>query len=180
MNTYRDMLSDIGYIEPEGHDFTISTQAVDDEIAHVASPQVVVPVSNARWGSLYDALYGTDAIAEDDGSERGETFNETRAQRVITWTHNLLDRSAPLATGSHSEVTEYRLDQAGGQYVVAAMLTNGNTTGLMSPDKFAGFVADSELKTLLLVNHGLHIELHIDRQHQIGNLRKVGIKDMVI
>lgn len=189
ISAYRNMLADIGYLEPEGPDFAIGTEAVDDEIAHVAGPQLVVPVSNARfalnaanarWGSLYDALYGTNAIAEDDGAELGEIFNETRAQRVIAWTHDFLDSSAPLASGSHSEVIEYRLDQAGGQHVVKAMLTNGNDSGLMSPDQFVGFVADSGLQTLLLVNHGLHIELHIDRQHSIGKLSKAGIKDVVI
>ncbi|TGG94896.1 malate synthase G [Natronospirillum operosum] len=186
---YRAMLSDIGYLEPEGPDFTIATENVDDEIAQLAGPQLVVPVNNARfalnaanarWGSLYDALYGTDAIAEDGGAERGNAFNETRARRVIDWTHDFLDRSVPLAKGSHADVVAYRVDEVGGHKRAAASMADGTDTGLQHPDQFAGLVADTELQSLLLVNNGLHIELQIDRQHPIGKLSQAGIRDVVL
>ncbi|MCH8550833.1 MAG: malate synthase G [Natronospirillum sp.] len=186
---YRAMLSDIGYLEPEGPDFSIATEHVDDEIAQLAGPQLVVPVNNARfalnaanarWGSLYDALYGTDAIAEDGGAERGKVFNETRARRVIDWTHDFLDRSVPLDNGSHADVVEYRIDETGGQRQAVARLADGTESGLQHPEQLAGFLADPELRSLLLVNNGLHIELQIDRQHPIGKLSQAGIRDVVL
>ena len=186
---YRAMLDDIGYTVPEGPDFTIDTESVDDEIVRIAGPQLVVPVSNARfalnaanarWGSLYDALYGTDVIDEEKGGERGGEFNEIRAKRVISWTHDFLDQSVPLASGLHADVVEYRLDSTNDVRTLVAVLSGGQETGLKSPDQFVGFVEDTELRTLLLVNHGLHIELHIDRRHPIGKLSAAAIKDVVI
>lgn len=188
-SAYRNMLSEIGYLEPEGPDFVIETGEVDPEISRLAGPQLVVPVSNARfalnaanarWGSLYDALYGTNAIAEDKGAERGTTFNDTRGLRVIAWTQEFLDQAAPLSSGSHAEVVEYHLAQSDGRQVVQASLANGTVVALKQPEQFVGFVASPELEKLLLVHHGLHIELIIDRAHPIGKLSQAGIKDVVI
>ncbi|OYD21148.1 malate synthase G [Oceanimonas baumannii] len=185
---YQAFLERTGYLVPEGDDFTIGTSNVDDEIARVAGPQLVVPVSNARfalnaanarWGSLYDALYGTDAIDEQHGCERSGAFNPLRAGRVIEWTQSLLDQSVPLAAGSHASVSAYRVVESNGQRRLEALLSNGDCTGLQQPEQFAG-VGGEQDDIILLRHHDLHIELHIDREHTIGQLSPAGVKDVVL
>ena len=190
---YRTFLESIGYLLPTGDDFRIDTANVDDEIARIAGPQLVVPVdnaryalnaANARWGSLYDALYGTDVIARDDGHSQSGGFDAARGRRVIAWTNEFLDETAPLAAGSHAEVTAYALRQRddGGEGVeLAATLSDGSRTGLADPGQLSGYREDAgRLSCVLLRNHRLHVELHIDHEHPIGRLSRTGIKDIVI
>jgi malate synthase len=185
--TYRGFLTEIGYLEPEGPDFNVTTDKVDPEIASIAGPQLVVPVNNARyalnaanarWGSLYDALYGTDAIAENDGAERGSGFNPVRGERVVAAANSFLDAAVPLARGiSHAQVDGYRVEL--GELV--ATLADATTTGLADPAAFAGYQGDPEAPSLILLrHHGLHIELLIDRAHPIGAASPAGVKDVVL
>ncbi|MEA1053260.1 malate synthase G [Lamprobacter modestohalophilus] len=184
---YRRFLTEIGYLEPEGPDFIVTTDKVDPEIASIAGPQLVVPVNNARyalnaanarWGSLYDALYGTDAIAEDDGAERGSGFNPVRGERVVAAANAFLDAAVPLACGtSHAKVDGYRVEL--GELV--ATLVDATTTGLADPGAFAGYQGDPEAPSLILLrHHGLHIGLLIDRAHPIGAASPAGVKDVVL
>jgi malate synthase len=183
---YRQMLEEIGYLVPPVDDFTITTQGVDPEIAGVAGPQLVVPMSNARyalnaanarWGSLYDALYGSDVIPEADGAQRDPDYNPVRGARVIAYAAAFLDQAVPLQRGSHDQVTEYRLQDT----ALAARLEDGSETGLAQPGQFAGFrTRDGRLSLVLLRNHGLHLELHLDREHPIGRQSKAGLKDLVL
>jgi malate synthase len=184
---YRGFLTEIGYLEPEGPSFTITTDNVDPEIASIAGPQLVVPVNNARyalnaanarWGSLYDALYGTDAIAEDDGAERGGAFNPVRGERVVAAANAFLDAAVPLADGtSHAKVDGYRVEL--GELV--ATLADATTTGLADPSAFAGYQGEAQAPSLILLrHHGLHIELLIDRAHPIGATSPAGVKDVVL
>ncbi len=183
---YKAFLRQIGYLLPEGPDFSVRTANVDAEIATIAGPQLVVPstnaryalnAANARWGSLYDALYGTDAIPEIDGAERGSGYNPVRGARVIAFARDLLDEVAPLTDGSHREVSAYRVE---GDRLVAA-LGDGRVVTLRSPERFAGYKGDAAApSTVLLVNHGLHIEIHIDRNHPIGRGDLAGISDVVL
>jgi len=186
---YRKFLADIGYLVPEGEDFEITTANVDAEIAHIAGPQLVVPVSNARyalnaanarWGSLYDAYYGTDVIAEDEGCEKGTRFNPVRGAKVIDKAAALLDRVAPLATGRHAEVTQYLVDRSASPAVLRAKLQGGATTALARPQQFAGFAVDGEQERILLTSNGLHIELQVDRGHPVGQMSASGLKDIVV
>ena len=190
---YRTFLESIGYLLPSGEDFRIGTANVDDEIALIAGPQLVVPVdnaryalnaANARWGSLYDALYGTDVIARDDDDSGSGGFDPARGKRVIAWTNEFLDETVPLETGSHANVTAYALRRRGdgGEGVeLAATLAGGSRTGLADPGQFAGYREDAgQLSRVLLANHRLHVELHIDREHPIGKLSQAGIRDIVI
>src|SRR5262247_3564046 len=165
LGDYERFLRDIRYVLPEGNDFTIRTTNVDDEIAVVAGPQLVVPLSNARyalnaanarWGSLYDALYGTDAIPEADGATRGNSYNPVRGKKVFQWTKRFLDRAAPLAQGSHSDVTSYAVEQ--GQLRVT--LSDGTRTGLARAEQLAGFRGEEAAPSVVLLrNTGLHIEI---------------------
>ena len=193
---YRAFLQSVGYLLPAGEDFRIETANVDDEIALIAGPQLVVPVdnaryalnaANARWGSLYDALYGTDVIARDEDEPSSGGFDASRGRRVIAWTHGFLDETAPLAAGSHAAATVYTLrERDGGEGVELAVdLAGGTRTGLANPEQFAGFLKRCEehadqLSCVLLRNHRLHIELHIDPAHEIGKLSRAGVKDIVI
>jgi malate synthase len=183
---YRAFLEDIGYLLPEGEDFRITTENLDPEIASIAGPQLVVPVSNARyalnaanarWGSLYDALYGTDVIPEGDGAERGAGYNPARGEQVIAYAARFLDHVAPLREGSHAEVVGYSLRDG----ALAVGLEAGGTTGLEDPQRFVGYrTVDDRLALVLLRNNGLHVELHIDRDHAVGRQGKAGLKDVVI
>ena len=182
-------LRDIGYLvpEPAPADLTVSTANVDSEIALVAGPQLVVPINNARyalnaanarWGSLYDALYGTDAVPDTDGARHPDgAYNEDRGAAVIARGRALLDQSVPLATGSHADATAYRIDNA--QLVVT--LTSGAATQLSAPDQFAGYTGRRDQPTsILLTRHGLHLEIVLDRTHRIGRTDRAGIADIVL
>jgi malate synthase len=181
---YRRHLEEIGYLLPEGEDFTISTERVDDEIARIAGPQLVVPVSNARyalnaanarWGSLFDALYGTDALAESDGAERKGAFNPVRGAKVIAYAKAFLDEAAPLQQGSYLDAVAYSVKS--GRLIVT--LSSGAHTGLRDPGQFRGQQErDGKLAALLLTNHGLHIEIRFDTDHPIHALHPTGIRDI--
>ncbi|MBL1378156.1 malate synthase G [Zobellella iuensis] len=183
---YKQFLADIGYLLPVVDDFTITTSNVDAELATLAGPQLVVPVNNARyalnaanarWGSLYDALYGSDAIPETDGAEKGKAFNPRRAAKVIAWGRNLLDQAAPLANGSHAAATAYQV--VDGQLRIR--LENGEQTTLARAEQFAGYNGDAaEPLAVLLRNNGLHIELQFDRNNPVGKDDKAGIKDLLL
>ncbi len=185
---YKAFLAEIGYLVPEGPAFTVETANVDDEVATVAGPQLVVPISNARyalnaanarWGSLYDALYGTDAIPRDgDGDAApGRGYNPERGKRVIAWARRFLDDSVPLASGSHADVRGYAVKDG----ALAATLGNGATVGLADPKQFCGYRGKADAPdAILLVNHGLHIEVVIDRAHPIGRSDAAGVADIVL
>ncbi|HEX6440452.1 MAG TPA: malate synthase G [Candidatus Binatia bacterium] len=187
---YRAFLIDIGYLVREGENFQVTTTNVDREIAEVSGPQLVVPLdnaryalnaANARWGSLYDALYGTDVIPEADGAEKGEAYNPRRGAKVIARTRAFLDQAVGLDRGRFADVTELTIKQSNGATLLIAKLKDGRETGLMDPRKFAGFVKkDTELASLLLKNNGLHIEIQIDRDHPIGKSDPAGIKDVFL
>ena len=183
---YKKFLTQIGYILPEGPDFQVETTGVCEEIATIAGPQLVVPAmnaryalnaANARWGSLYDALYGTDAISDEDGCGRSDGFNPKRGARVIAFAREFLDASAPLAQGSHADATAY--SAANGH--LSATLRDGTATGLANPSQFAGFTGNAgSPESVLLKNHGLHIELAFDRNHFIGKTDPSGMKDVIL
>jgi malate synthase len=183
---YAEFLRGIGYLQPEPEQFAIGTENVDPEIANVAGPQLVVPVTNARyalnaanarWGSLYDALYGTDAIPADGGAAWGAGYNPQRGRRVIAKAREILDQAAPLAIGSHRDATYYRVD-AGRLTVV---LKDHAQTGLARPEQFAGHRGSADDRaSILLKHHGLHIEIVIDRAHPIGRQDAAGIADVML
>ncbi|MBS4729767.1 malate synthase G [Mycobacterium sp. SM1] len=183
---YRQFLTQIGYLLPEPDDFTITTSGVDDEIAVTAGPQLVVPVLNARfalnavnarWGSLYDALYGTDVIPEAGGAHRGAGYNPVRGERVIAYARKFLDDAVPLGNGSWSEATGLSVES--GQLVVA--LANGLRTTLATGGQLAGYTGEPETPaSVLLVNHGLHIDILIDPHSPIGTTDRAGIKDVIL
>jgi malate synthase len=182
---YKAYLLEIGYLVTEQPPFAIDTANVDAEIAQIAGPQLVVPVSNARyalnaanarWGSLYDALYGTDAIAED-GAARGAQYNPQRGAKVIAFARDFLDAHFALADGSHHRATAYRPTPQG----LEVQLQGGSVTRLKDPAAFLGFQGDIDSPTvLLLIHHGLHVELHIDRAHYIGRDDSAGVSDVLL
>ncbi|WP_191561500.1 malate synthase G [Metabacillus idriensis] len=184
--SYKGFLQEIGYLEPEAEDFKITTENVDNEIAVQAGPQLVVPVNNARyainaanarWGSLYDALYGTDAISEEDGAHREGKYNPVRGEKVIEFAKNFLDETVPLKDASHKDAAEYAI--VDGKLTV--MLSNGQKTGLQEEEKLAGYQGDSNSPTaILLKNNGLHFEIQIDRSHSIGKTDLSGVKDILL
>ena len=186
LEEYKTVLREIGYLVPEGEDFAVRTANVDPEISTTAGPQLVVPVTNpryalnaanARWGSLYDALYGTDVIPEDDGAERGSGYNPVRGAQVIDFARDFLDAAAPLENGRHRDATAYAVVDRS----VAITLRDGTVTALETPSKFAGYQGDASTpSTVLLRNNGLHIEINIDRNHSVGRDDPAGIKDIVL
>jgi len=187
---YRALLEEIGYLLPEGDAFEIGTENVDEEIREVAGPQLVVPVdnarfalnaANARWGSLYDALYGTDVIADEKGTERGEAYNPRRGAEVVSRAERFLDRSFPLKQGGYGDVTEFRLVEREGISQLALVLKTGDQTELTQSEKFVGYRNENDrLASILLRNHGLHVEIQIDPEHAIGREHPAGVKDVVL
>lgn len=183
---YRGFLTEIGYLQTEGPDFQISTTGVDPEICEIAGPQLVVPVmnaryalnaANARWGSLYDALYGTDVIGETDGCEKGAAYNPKRGARVISFVREFLDDCFRLNRGSHRDAAAYFLRD--GKLVIRS--AHGSETGLAEPEKLVGFAGDASAPQIILLrNHGLHLELHFDRKGPIGKTDAAGINDVVL
>ena len=183
---YKAFLQDIGYLLPEAPDFEATTQNVDDEIARMAGPQLVVPVmnarfalnaSNARWGSLYDALYGTDAISEADGAEKGQGYNKVRGDKVIAFARAFLDEAAPLSAGSHVESTGYKV--VDGKLIVS--LKGGSNSGLRDDAQFIGFQGPAaEPIAILLKHNGLHFEIQIDASTPVGQTDAAGIKDVLM
>jgi len=183
---YKRFLQKIGYLLPEGPDFAISTDHVDEEISTIAGPQLVVPVknarfalnaANARWGSLYDALYGTDVISEEDGAEKGKGYNPKRGEKVFAYARKFLDQAAPLRKGSHADVTEYRVED----HLLRAIFSDGNSTGLKYTEKFVGYNGRTDAPSeILLRNNNLHFILMIDPTHPVGKHDRAHIKDMIL
>ncbi|MFV8051690.1 malate synthase G [Mycobacterium sp. 48b] len=186
-DAYKQFLTDIGYLLPEPADFTITTAGVDDEITSTSGPQLVVPIlnarfalnaANARWGSLYDALYGTDVISEDDGAEKGTGYNKVRGDKVIAYARKFLDEATPLAAGSWSEATGLKIDD--GQLLVE--YGDNLSSGLATPEQFVGYTGElgQPQWSVLLANHGLHIEILVDPDSPVGSTDAAGIKDVVL
>jgi len=183
---YREFLESVGYLVPVPEQVNVTTENVDAELSVTAGPQLVVPIlnaryalnaANARWGSLYDALYGTDAIPETDGATRAGGYNPVRGAKVIAFARNFLDQSAPLSSGSHANATTYVVNA--GQLVVT--LEDGSAVGLKDAAKFIGYQGEATSpSSVLLKNHGIHIDIRIDRNTPIGKTDAAGISDIVI
>ncbi|MFT6285760.1 MAG: malate synthase [Alcanivorax sp.] len=183
---YKAFLQAIGYLLPEGDDFTISTRNVDPEVATLAGPQLVVPVmnaryalnaANARWGSLYDALYGTDVISEDDGAERAGAYNPVRGDKVIAFARDFLNRHCPLMAGDHSAATAY----AAADGALQITLADGQVTTLSDASQFVAYTGEGATPdSILLCHNGLHIEIQIDASNPIGSTDSAGVKDLVL
>jgi len=183
---YKAFLQEIGYLVPEGEAFAATTVNVEPEIAKMAGPQLVVPImnarfalnaSNARWGSLYDALYGTKAISEEDGATKGPGYNQVRGDKVIAYARDFLNDAAPLATGNHADSTQYAIVDG----ALQVTLKDGSTTGLKDADKLLGFVGDAAAPTgILLQNNGLRFELQFDATSPIGSSDASGMKDIAM
>ncbi|WP_349768421.1 malate synthase G [Priestia megaterium] len=183
---YKSFLTRIGYLEDKTEDFLIGTEGVDSEIAYQAGPQLVVPVNNARyainaanarWGSLYDALYGTDAISEENGASRTSSYNPIRGENVIAFAKNFLDEVVPLVQSSHAEVVQYSLENE----KLVAQLNDGSLTELQEEEKFVGYQGEEESPdALLFKNNGLHFEVQIDRTDSIGKTDDAGVKDILM
>ncbi len=187
--SYQEFLAEIGYLQPEPAEFCITTSGVDPEITSTAGPQLVVPIlnarfalnaANARWGSLYDALYGTDVISDEGGAEAGKGgYNKVRGDKVIAYARNFLDQAVPLAAGSWADITGLKIDD---EHQLQAELGDGLSTGLANPEEFVGYtgkLGDSAW-SVLLVHHGLHIEILVDPASPVGSTDKAGIKDVVL
>ena len=182
---YKAFLQEIGYLLPEPADFQATTSNVDEEIARLAGPQLVVPVmnarfalnaSNARWGSLYDALYGTDVISEEGGAEKGKGYNKVRGDKVIAFARAFLDEAAPLAAGSHVDATGYAI--VGGRLVVA--LKGGSNSGLRDDAQLVGYQGDANAPIAVLLKHNGHFEIQIDPNSPIGSTDAAGVKDVLM
>jgi malate synthase len=186
MPAYRAFLEKIGYIVPEPASVSATTANVDAELAVQAGPQLVVPIlnaryalnaANARWGSLYDALYGTDAIPETDGAEKGRGYNPVRGAKVIAFARQVLDQAAPLVSASHVDAAGYAIEA--GQLVVK--LKNGTHTGLANPAQLVGYQGEAAApKSVLLAHHGLHLDIQIDRSTPIGQSDAAGVSDIIM
>lgn len=186
VHAYKEFLQSIGYLVPEGGPVQVSTENVDAEIAAIAGPQLVVPVTNARfalnaanarWGSLYDALYGTDAIPEADGAEKGQEYNPVRGEKVVETAAVFLDTVAPLKKGSHKDVVRYFLHDLS---CLGAELADGSITNLASPERFKGHQGNDGAFSILLENNGLHVEVMVDRNHPIGSQNPSGVCDVLM
>ena len=185
-DSYKSFLKDIGYLVEEGADFEISTANVDAEIAQIAGPQLVVPVmnarfslnaANARWGSLYDALYGTDMISEDDGADRGGAYNPVRGEKVIDFSKNFLTDYLPLAEGKYQDVVSFQIYNGD----LEISLSDQSKTSLKNVSAFVGFKGDeSNPESILLKNNDLHVEIKIDRNDSVGSTDPAGIKDVFL
>ncbi len=186
MKAYRAFLTKIGYLVPSPANVTATASNVDDELALQAGPQLVVPVlnaryalnaANARWGSLYDALYGTDVIPETEGAEKGRGYNPARGAKVIAYARNVLDQTTPLAAGSHKDAVLYRVVDG----KLSVTLRNGTPTGLKDPALFVGYQGAAHVPSSILLRHnGIHIDIRIDRSTTIGNADPAGISDVVL
>jgi len=187
---YRTFLKGIDYLVPEGGDFQVTTADVDPEITEIAGAQLVVPLdnaryalnaANARWGSLYDALYGTNVIPEEDGAEKGQAYNPSRGAKVIARTEEFLDQVIGLERGSFSDITRFFLTDVGGKKQLGVTLKDGSRASLTDGGKFAGYQEKSgELCSVLLKNNNSHIEIQIDRSHPIGRAHPAGVKDVLL
>ena len=187
---YKTFLSDIGYLLPEPDDFEISTANVDEEISTLAGPQLVVPVmnaryalnaANARWGSLYDAFYGTDIIPESPGREKGNSYNAARGELVVEKVASILDEVFPLAGASHTDVVSYGIGEGtDGKRELRAIINDGNSTGLQKSEQFVGFLGEPDPTSILLKHNGLHFEVQIDRDHNVGAVHPAGVKDVIV
>ena len=185
-DSYKSFLKDIGYLVEEGADFEISTANVDAEIAQIAGPQLVVPVmnarfslnaANARWGSLYDALYGTDMISEDDGADRGGAYNPVRGDKVIDFSKNFLNDYLPLTEGKYQDVVSFQISNGD----LEISLSDQSKTSLKNDSAFVGFKGDeSNPESILLKNNDLHVEIKIDRNDSVGSTDPAGIKDVFL
>jgi malate synthase len=183
---YKEFLGEIGYLQPEPEDFHITTEETDDEIARKAGPQLVVPVdnaryainaANARWGSLYDALYGTDVISDEGGAKAQGGYNPVRGEKVIAFAKNFLDETVPLQNGSHHGADGYSVVQG----CLVVTLNNGNSTRLKNEEKFAGYQGEPGQPTaILLKNNDNYFEIQIDRGHSIGKTDAAGVKDILL
>jgi len=183
---YVSFLKEIDYLLEEGEDFTITTENVDEEIKTIAGAQLVVPVmnarfslnaANARWGSLYDALYGTDMISEEGGAERGGAYNPVRGDKVIEFSKNFLDESVSLSSGSYSEVTGFKINNNN----LDITLSDQSTVGLEDKEQFVGYLGDSDNPSgILLKNNNLHIEIQVDKEDSVGKDDPAGIKDVMV
>src|SRR6478735_6537465 len=183
---YRKFLEEIGYLVPHPKGTKATTTNVDAELALQAGPQLVVPIlnaryalnaANARWGSLYDALYGTDAIPETGGADKGPGYNEVRGDKVIAYARKVPDQAVPLEKGSHVDATAYQVQ--GGKLVV--QLKGGASSGLKDPSQFVGYQGEASAPSSVLVRHnGLHLDIRIDRSHMIGRTDAAGVSDVVV
>jgi len=184
---YQAFLREIGYLHPQPEPFSITTENVDPEIARVAGPQLVVPVmnaryalnaANARWGSLYDALYGTNAIAEEGGAERTANYNAVRGAKVIAWARAFLDEHCPLVDGSHSDASAYSISEGA---LTVSQIGGNHGACLLDASQFIGFTGCEETpESVLLKHNGLHIEIQIDRSHPVGATDAAGVKDVCL
>ncbi|MDA8526160.1 malate synthase G [Gammaproteobacteria bacterium] len=186
LDAYKNFLKEIGYLLEEGGDFKITTANVDQEIASIAGPQLVVPVmnarfalnaANARWGSLYDALYGTDMISEENGASRAGAYNPVRGDKVIEFAKNFLDKNFTIDNASYSDVNSFNIKN--GRLEIS--LLNGETTNLINNNQFQGYIGPEEQPAgVLLKNNGLHAEIQIDPDHSVGATDPAGIKDVLL
>ncbi len=186
---YKRFLYEIGYLTPEGEDFSIEVAGVDDEISRIAGPQLVVPVNNARfalnavnarWGSLYNALYGTDAISDLDEITGTPSFNPERAQKVIEWAAHFLDQAVPLQQGSHQDVQAYQMEAMEQGAKLVMLMRDGAVTQLARPAQWVGFNKIDDEQTILLRNHHLHLEIQINPKALMGQVSRAGIQDIML